>query len=517
MNYKKALFISLILFILTRGIMLICVLPPFEGWDEYQHIAYIQYLNENHKQPILNHSKVPLSLLSKIQYFPQPVHMTTQTGGMDYKTFFLKNAPPDYEKSLPDIMLYQAQHGSLYYYIVKELFTLSGGIDNLSESVSSLRIFNLLLTIISIIGCMVLIYKLTFPNPHKFLLLLIIACQPLYLLNGVRVANDALAVFFGTFVIIWALDPKLHNKLLFAIPVGCMLGFGIWAKSTDLILLPFVFLCLMLSIIQRSITMKKGFFLCCIVITAAFITASPNILHNLKQYDTISPMQEALKNHEKGKTIFDILSVGLHYEFPMRMYNIWIRSSTWFGGWSFLSLNYLKKGIQCLLITSILGWIYSFYKLSNPKTIFKQKDFTLRCFLLVCCISIGLYWHMLHSYVAWEGVITTNPWYACMGFPFALALAYEGVNRLNAKFGIIYGWLIVFTYFFSETSGMLTKMIPHYSGGIHSIEALQRIAKFHPAWLGLTTFISSLLIMCCLFICIIILWFRINKQYMETL
>jgi hypothetical protein len=29
-----------------RGIFLLAVLPPFEGWDEYQHLAFIAFLSE---------------------------------------------------------------------------------------------------------------------------------------------------------------------------------------------------------------------------------------------------------------------------------------------------------------------------------------------------------------------------------------------------------------------------------------------------------------------------------------
>ena len=44
--------------VLCRGIVLLCVLPPFEGWDEYQHVGYIVYWNETGSRPWLGQADV---------------------------------------------------------------------------------------------------------------------------------------------------------------------------------------------------------------------------------------------------------------------------------------------------------------------------------------------------------------------------------------------------------------------------------------------------------------------------
>lgn len=72
-------FVSLlILFVLLRGIILFGVLPLLEGWDEYQHIAYIQYLIEHDDQPVMHKSYVSRVLLEKLISFPQPEYMVDQ-------------------------------------------------------------------------------------------------------------------------------------------------------------------------------------------------------------------------------------------------------------------------------------------------------------------------------------------------------------------------------------------------------------------------------------------------------
>ena len=38
---------------LVRGMWLLCVIPPLEQWDEYQHVAYFQHLVEHGEAPVL--------------------------------------------------------------------------------------------------------------------------------------------------------------------------------------------------------------------------------------------------------------------------------------------------------------------------------------------------------------------------------------------------------------------------------------------------------------------------------
>ena len=36
---------------IARGAMLMCVLPPLEGWDGYQHVAYVHSMHETGRRP----------------------------------------------------------------------------------------------------------------------------------------------------------------------------------------------------------------------------------------------------------------------------------------------------------------------------------------------------------------------------------------------------------------------------------------------------------------------------------
>ncbi|MCZ6681917.1 MAG: hypothetical protein O7B26_01960, partial [Planctomycetota bacterium] len=51
-NWRRYCALLAVIF-LVRGIFYLSVLPPFEGWDEYQHLAYVAFVAENGRSPVL--------------------------------------------------------------------------------------------------------------------------------------------------------------------------------------------------------------------------------------------------------------------------------------------------------------------------------------------------------------------------------------------------------------------------------------------------------------------------------
>lgn len=58
--------------ILARGVAELCVMPPFEGWDEYQHVGHIVHVLETGRRATLGTTEVPRSLLLAMEPLPQP-------------------------------------------------------------------------------------------------------------------------------------------------------------------------------------------------------------------------------------------------------------------------------------------------------------------------------------------------------------------------------------------------------------------------------------------------------------
>ena len=502
-NWKK--FCTLLgIFIVVRGILYLCILPPFEGWDEYQHVAYIQYLIEKNKAPLIDQAVVSRNLLARLTAYPQPQLMVDQirsTGARNYESFYNSNSEIVFNNNHPNISLYQAQHGSLYYQIVRPLFILSGGINNLSRSISVLRFVNLLLVAFALMACFWFIHQTSEDRIQAALLMIVLACQPLYLINGCRVANDALAIALGTVVIILALQKNWYNRKLLILLISFFLGLAIWIKMTNLSLGLFVLLTLLFGFLRKAISFKRVAFVCFAVLLITAASNSPSMIFNLRHYGTSAPMKEVMINREKGNGVSEAFASLSKINIAKKLLWVWTRDSTWTGGWSFLAVK--KKARKCvkfLIYFASAGWILHLLR-SFRKPLLFPSGVSINLFLLVLSISIALGWKMVQTYLAW-GMSGTNAWYACIGLPFFLIMAYEGAGGWGRWGAIAFGGLMTATYLFAEIHGAFNRMLPAYSGGATGLEAIRRIALFHPIWLGLETIVITSILFIVLFLMI---------------
>ena len=448
----------------------------------------------------MDHAVVSRNLLARLTTYPLPQRMVDQirsTGARNYESFYNSNSEIIFNNNHPDIALYQAQHGSLYYQIVRPLFILSGGISDLSQSISVLRFVNLLFVVFALVACFWFIHQITDDHIQAALLMIVLACQPLYLINGCRVANDALAVALGTVVIILALQKNWYDRKLFIFLVSFFLGLAIWIKMTNLSLGLFVMLTLLFGFFRKAISFKRVIVVGFSVLLLTVGTNSPSMIFNLRHYGNIAPMQSVMINRAKGNGVSEVFVSLSEINIAKRLLRVWARDSTWTGGWSFLSVKKMRNCVIFFLYIAMAGWILHLFHFIRKPLLF-PIDVSIKLFLLILSISIALGWNMIQNYLAW-GVSGTNAWYACVGLPFFLSLAYEGAGGWSRWGTIAFGGLMAVTYLFSEVYGAITQMLPTYSGGATGLDAIRRIALFHPSWLGLETIIITSILFIALF------------------
>ena len=78
--------------VLCRGLVLLCVMPPFEGWDEYQHVGYVEHVRQTGQAAVIGETMVPPAVLEAAVQFPQPRHAVDDQlkphGAVGYSTYW---------------------------------------------------------------------------------------------------------------------------------------------------------------------------------------------------------------------------------------------------------------------------------------------------------------------------------------------------------------------------------------------------------------------------------------------
>ena len=228
-NWRRFCLLLTLLFV-VRGIFVLSILPPLEGWDEYQHIARLAFQDETGTTPAIgDRPDVPHSLLSTLSRFPHSETSRSHTsrfGGRTYGAFW---TTPDASTDLNDdvsIFLYQSQQGPLYYRCMTPLYHLLDFIGHPLRTIATLRLVNLLFGAMAIYVALRSVGGAMRPGADRYLLAILISLQPLYLLNTTRVANDAMAVFFGTLFIAILLRRGSRRWLATSFVAGVLLGLG---------------------------------------------------------------------------------------------------------------------------------------------------------------------------------------------------------------------------------------------------------------------------------------------------
>jgi hypothetical protein len=493
-RFYRTFCLLLVAIFALKALAYLAIIPPFEGWDEYQHLSYITYISEHDQRPVLNHASVPTSLLKKVVHYPVPQDMLNQilgSGAVTYKTFFQPNFHgTTYNSNFHNVNLYEAQQGSLYYRLMEPLVRYSGTSGNLLHEVFLLRLINALMALASIAIIVWLVFQLVEDKRHAAFLSLLIASQPLFLINSLRVANDSLAVFTATVVIAIGMLPKYRSKFFCALIAGGMIGLSCWAKSTTAILFPFWGCCLLVSWYKKEISLKRMIGYLVVSNAVALLILGNYFEFNLKHYGMLFVMQEAIVNHHNHKSWADFITTLHNFPVIRDLLWMWTKGSIWTGGWSFLKVG-LTDLPMYMAVFSLAGWIFALFKRVDGKAVLAKHN-ALLLFILFLTESMALCWHYIQSATAW-GHPTTCPWYIGVCMPFFLIFVYDSASRWSERVASGIGILFFLLYVSADLRGTL-KMVGFYSGGAGGGEALRRLASLHPVWLGTPTLLVSSLL-----------------------
>ena len=351
------------LWFVARGVVFVSAIPPLEMWDEIQHVAYVHRIAAGGEPPILYETAVSRDVLRAAATVPQSsfgVHRSI--GAVTYKEFFA-GKQPSYREDHGEITFYQAQHGPLYYRLVTGVYRWAGGHNHLANTTAWLRMTGLLSISIALLLVLAWLGRAVVDRTHAGVLAILVAAQPLYLLNGLRVANDVLAIPLGTALITWVLLPGSRRPIIVSAAMGALAGVGVLAKATNASLVLFALIVLLIdawrgrkSNATSSGTRLSSFGVPLVFLAAALAITGWTFWDNFDRYGVPIPMQEVILNRRAGKGLAEVFQAAFAFNWPLRLYQLVFTESIWNGGWSFLSASSsLKRWAEVLIVTASAG------------------------------------------------------------------------------------------------------------------------------------------------------------------
>ncbi len=493
--------------VFCRGVVVLCVMPPFEAWDEYQHLGYMAYLAETGERPVLGKTDVPVSLLARLSAFPQSRSALRQLSGwgtVDYATYWSRASEGELPKAAmvtgPPVRLYQAQHGPLYYRLVLPLFRALGGVSDLKTTVGGLRLVNLLLTSASVWIALGIVNRRVRDARLAALSGLLIATQPLFLMNGARVANDALGVLLATAAIALAMS-FTHRHLIVAFGVGLLVGLAVLAKAVNLGLLPFIAACWLAAFVRDGdhdrggVRVIQAVASALVLATGFLLVTQSEFRANYQRFGSPTVMQEAVANRTAGRGTDRLIETAGSIGWREWTRKLWFRDSVMSGGWSWSGKHeHLRSRHEVLAVIGLLGWGWVVFPKTRARIFWLFRDPVCPLLCLVLCVGYtgAMGYHTVQSQLSW-GSIATNPWYAAAAYPWFLLLVAGGAFAWPIR---PLRWLvpgaIALVFLEIEACSVLGSMTAAYAGLAPWGEALRRLASLQPAMFGSATLYAAM-------------------------
>ena len=486
--------VVLIALVLCRGVLLLCTLPPLEGCDEYQHIAYIVHIVEKGQNPILNESFVPDSLLRAMARLPMPDKLaeTIPAKGLcGYAAFWSDRIAAPYQPPGEPMRLYEAQHGPLYYRLAAPLFTMAGGVADLRLSVAVLRLVNVLFLAGAVWLALGAVGRIC-SNPRDAALLgLLIALQPFFLKSNTRVCNDALGVFLGTAVIVCCLSFEGRRLWLGSAFLGLLLGLAVLAKAVNLGLLPLAVLCGPALAVRGKIRWVQGVQTSVLLGVVFFAVTGSYFYFNLTHFGLPTPMQEAVMNRQAGRGLRDLLAAAGQINWPIYLARLWFAATVWYGEWSFLPPTWpLQRTYELLTALALLGALTLWARQARQRLPVAVWPLAV-CVGLCLFLTAALAYHSVHSQLA-MGVPMTQPSYLGVALPWLLVLVYScGAAWPGRRLKMTLPWLLAAVFLATELHGLFVINMETYTCHPFGRVALGRLASLQPAFLGTATLFAS--------------------------
>jgi hypothetical protein len=505
----------LILAFLARAPLYLSVFPPFEGWDEYQHVAYIAHLDEAGTVPVFDQSWVPTALRPLMISVPH-----SQWGGDQVRQWGARSYPeywnsattsPDGEgEPTPLIRLYQAQQPPLAYVVALPVWRAFGSVHRLA-AIYAIRAMNVLLVAGALVVFAAALTRLVPEFAPRVAVLAIVCLYPLFFQNVARVANDAIAVATGVVGISLLVLADQRTLLSRAALAGVCIALSVWTKQTSLTLIPALILGPPLIGWAHRVSASRLWRVTLIASVVFVLLVAPLWTWSYRHYGTFLTTQDSIQLTSRGAAFAALAASFVALPWAEFIDTLFVPGRPWVGGWSFLAmpatLEFLHRWLWILLlIAALAGAVVAMRRHARS---FSRLVAVLRedggdvarlavCAAVVVFTALGMTYHGILSHAVF-GRSMTNPWYFMTALPFLFVLVVRGLEVIGRRLAVVGPAAMGVLFVVMDLHGTWVQMPSAYAATTDVALQWSRLSAIHPGilsgdlrWLFLTLQLGAL-------------------------
>jgi hypothetical protein len=491
---------ALIIAFLARAPLYLSVLPPFEGWDEYQHLAYIAHLDETGSIPVFDERlRVPLSLrplLVAEPHSPAGAEQLRDWGAVSYDEYWNKPRPVLIEPPPSSPRLYQAQQPPLAYVLALPVWRALK--TSPLAAIAAIRSLNVLLVAAALAVFAAALARLVPSFAPRVAVFALVCLHPLFFQNVARVANDGLAVATGLAGISLLVLADGRTLLTRSLLAAALLAASVWSKQTSLTLIPALMVGPLATGWVHGIPARNYLGVTALAGVAFAVLVAPLWMWSYQHYGTLLTTQDSVELAARGSTVAALATTLVTMAWKPVVEFLFVPGRPWVGGWSFVPMQETLATLYgwywtALLAAAVAGGIVSLRR--RPRTI--PADLAV-CAAVVACTAAGMTYHAVLSHAAFGRTMTT-PWYFMTALPFLFVLVVRGLDAIDRRLAVAGAGALAVLFVAIDLHGTWVQMPVFYT--LMQDAALQwsRLTVIHPAilsgtrrWVFLATQLGAL-------------------------
>jgi hypothetical protein len=444
---------------LTKLLFYSSFVPLWEGYDEFAHFAFVQYLTANHKLPPLKNTGVSQEVAESLRLAPVPWTIRQWTpGGISHDDFWhlpeasrdqrereLKQIPrTSAREQAPNLRLYEAQQPPLAYLLYSVPYAAFQNAD-LPTRAWILRIAGSAIASLVVPLGFFLSRRVLGDELHAVGVAAVVAAMPELTMLADHGGNEPLAIVLGTACVCGLCLMAEKSSPWRALLLGSLLGCALLTKSYFLTLIPVVLIVVLIAFLRRRIAIQ-------LLITVAAAIAIAGWWYGRAIYTTgtLTTDQISIAARQSATPILRAIQ-GVNWRGAA---DFALTSHIWLGGWSFLVLRtWMYRAVELILI---VGQVANLRRVGNPP--------------FAICIAAQFFFWAGMAYFAIETYLATGEsavfgFYACaLVVPEALCVTAGIATLLPGTWKRFVVPCLAVSFAATEVYGTAFCLMPYYAG-----------------------------------------------------